>query len=184
MSHASRLLGRTALACALAGSMAAAWAVEPITILFTGHGARGPTPGTWVGKADDWAGNASPIPGDWDVFRDENQFDLAARSFSGTFTWTDTVGNNNLYGRFVGGFELLGDDSHVRVFNNYVIEGGTGIFAGATSTFGEDRVYTNYVAGQYVESGLLKVVPVPEPSQMLLLAAGLAVIGTLWRRRT
>jgi len=166
----------------LASGSAAAWAAEPFTILYTGHGERVVgVPGKFVGKADDWAGLASPIPGDWDVVRFET-YNVPAQTFSGTTTWTDTgPGGNNLWGSFTGGWEFVGDGKHVRVFNNFVIEGGTGIFAGYKGT-GEDRVYTNFVAGQYVESGMLNLVPVPEPSTALMMFAG-AMALTAWRRR-
>jgi hypothetical protein len=181
MSHASRLLARIGLVLVLLGSTAMVQA-QQITILFTGYGERVGPPGSWVGKADDFAGLSSPIPGDWDVFRSE-VYDLPTNSMSGTFSFVDTVGNNSFSGRFVGGWEFYGDMTHVRVFNNYVVQSGTGMFSGATG-FGEDRVYTNFLAGRYVESGLLKVTLVPEPSQALLLAAGLLTLSTLWRRRT
>lgn len=190
MLRTSGLLASAALAVALVGPIPVVQAAEPFTILFTGHGARatqgppcGPNCGqaTWNGKADDWAGLSSPIAGDWDVFRSE-VLDLAAATFSGTTTWTDTgPGGNNLSATFTGSWQLVGDGQHVRVINNFVITGGTGIFAGATGT-GEDRVYTNFVAGQYVESGMLKVTPVPEPGTALLLTAG-AMALTVMRRR-
>lgn len=190
MLHPSRVLAGAALALALAAPITAAQAAEPFTILFTGHGQRatqgppcGPTCGqaTWNGKADDWAGLASPIAGDWDVFRSEVH-DLAASTFTGTTTWTDTgPGGNNLFATFTGGWEPVGDGQHVRVYNDFVITGGTGIFAGYKGT-GEDRVYTNFVAGQYVESGMLNLVPVPEPATALLFTAG-AMALTVMRRR-
>jgi hypothetical protein len=185
MLRPSRLLAGAALALALAGPTAVVHvqAAEPFSILYTGHGQRDPgVPGKFVGKADDWAGLSSPIPGDWDVVRFETH-DLPAQTFFGTTIWTDTgPGGNNLFATFTGGWELVGDDQHVRVFNNFVITGGTGIFAGATGT-GEDRVYTNFVAGQYVESGMLTITPVPEPGTALLLITGAMALTAMRRRQ-
>jgi hypothetical protein len=182
MLRTSRSLASAALALVLVAPVATVQAAEPFTILYTGHGERDPSvPGSFVGKADDWAGLSSPIPGDWDVVRFETH-DLPAQTFFGTTTWTDTgPGGNNLSATFTGGWELVGDGQHVRVYNNFVITGGTGIFAGYKGT-GEDRVYTNFVAGQYVESGMLNLVPVPEPSTTLMMFAG-AMALTAWRRR-
>jgi hypothetical protein len=78
--------------------------------------------------------------------------------------------------------EVQLDASHVRVYNNFVVTGGTGIFAGYKGT-GEDRVYTNFVDGQYVESGMLNLVPVPEPATAALLAAGVMALALMRRRR-
>ncbi len=182
MSTVFRRPIRAGLALAVAlGAMAAAEAAEPFTILYTGHGQR-VGPGHFLGKADDWAGLASPIVGDWDVERFET-YDFPNSKFWGTTTWTDTgPGGNNLTATFTGGWELVGDATHVRVYNNFVVTSGTGIFAGYKGT-GEDRVYTNFVAGQYVESGMLNLVPVPEPATVLMFAAGLAGLAARRMRR-
>lgn len=191
MLRPSRLLAGAALALALTGPSAVVQAAEPFTILYTGSGevatrgiVCGPTcrQGTWNGRADDWAGLSSPVPGHWDVFRFE-ELDLTTFTFTGYTTWTDTgPGGNNLEATFTGGVEVQLDASHVRVYNNFVITGGTGIFAGYEGT-GEDRVYTDFVAGQYVESGMLNLVPVPEPATGLLLTAGVMAVGLMRRRR-
>jgi hypothetical protein len=179
-------LALTTLAVALGAAAVVSQAAEQITILYTGYGGgagHGP-PDNVVGKADDhWVSLASPIPGDWDVFRTEI-YDFPARSMTGTFRFVDTLGNNSLHGRFVGGWEPYGDATHIRTFNNFVIEGGTGIFKGATG-IGEDRVYTNFVAGRYVESGILKltVAAIPEPATMLMFGVGLAGLAARRLRR-
>lgn len=180
-----------AMTCALAGGGAAAQASEPFTILYTGSGevatrgiVCGPScrQGTWNGRADDWAGLSSPIPGHWDVFRFE-ELDLNTFTFTGYTTWTDTgPGGNNLEATFTGGVEVQLDASHVRVYNNFVITGGTGIFAGYKGT-GQDRVYTNFVDGQYVESGMLNLVPIPEPGTALLFTAGAMALTAMRRRQ-
>jgi hypothetical protein len=193
MSSASSLMARCALAggVAMAAALPAAQAAEPFTILYTGSGevvTRGIVCGpncrqaTWNGRADDWAGNSSPIPGHWEVFRFE-ELDLSTFTFTGYTTWTDTgPGGHNLEATFSGGVQVQLDASHVRVYNDFVITGGTGMFQGATGT-GEDRVYTNFVAGQYVESGILNITPVPEPATLLMFAAGLAGLASRRLRR-
>jgi hypothetical protein len=183
MLRPSVSIASASLALALAGPVTAVQAAEPFTILYTGHGQREQgVPGKFVGKADDWAGLSSPIPGDWDVVRFET-YNVPAQTFSGTTTWTDTgPGGNNLAATFSGGWEFVGDGKHVRVYNDFVITAGTGIFAGYKGT-GEDRVYTNFVAGQYVESGMLNLVPVPEPGTALLFSAGAMALTGLRRRQ-
>ena len=188
MSNASRWLTRAVLAAGLCTSVGAAHALKEFTILYTGSGTGTDQAGIVIGKANDWVGMTSPIPGEWDVWRHEI-YDFQTRSMHGEFRFTDTLGNNNLWGRFVGGWEPYfvpnatgtRDASHIRTFNNFVIEGGTGIFEGATGR-GEDRVYTNFALSKYVESGILQVTAMPEPSTTLMIFAG-AMALTAWRRR-
>lgn len=75
------------------------------------------------------------------------------------------------------------------IFNNlqnYVVTGGTGLFAGATGTFtgtGTLDFTRGPPRGEQSFSGLLDIAAVPEPASWVMLITGFGLVGGVLRRR-
>jgi hypothetical protein len=169
-----------ALALAAAGSAQAA----PISFQFTsqesGVYAPGDTAnsitGSAFGIADD-VGNA--IPGSWFT---SLTFDAALDNgtASGVWSFDDSASGNSLSGTFTA---VIGSDSTGTI--SYLVTDGEGMFAGATGTGTSTATLTDASGGfaDFSEAGTFNVTPVPEPSTMALMLAGLAAVGYSARRR-
>lgn len=186
MSIASSLLARTVILAALAGAAGTAPAAAPISFAYTGNGTItsvpcGPTCliSTVVGVANDWAGMASPIPGSWDVSVTQ-VVDLAAMTFTGSFSFVDNSGPNSFGGTLVGSFAPM-SMTVIEGDSVFTVTGGSGMFAGSTG-IGQNNFYADLAAGQYVEAGRFDITPVPEPATWVLLASGLFALSALRRR--
>jgi hypothetical protein len=191
MLRSSKHLAGSALALFLCGAAAVAQAAEQIVFLYAGHGqisfAPCPSPAptcavaTVNGAADDWAGLSSPIPGSWEV-QIVRTLDLAAMTFTGTFAFVDQgAGGNSLYGSLTGAWGPH-SPGYTKGQNFFTVEGGTGIFSGATGT-GENTAYTHTPSGDYVDSGLFNVTTVPEPATTSMVGAGILAVMAMAMRR-
>jgi len=100
------------------------------------------------------------------------------------WSFTDTTGNNNLYGSFASDlFTLLGIVSVGTV--DYTIGGGSGLFAGATG-FGASTI--QFLGGDFWETGLMHVVTatltnVPEPGTIVLFLTAAGLLAFTYQRR-
>jgi hypothetical protein len=101
------------------------------------------------------------------------------------WSFTDTSGNDNLKGSFSSDLTSLAGLFSVGTVD-YVISGGSGMFAGATGYGASDILFA---LGQFVESGWMHVVTtttahsVPEPGMTTLLLAGIGMFGYVAYRR-
>ncbi len=111
--------------------------------------------------------------------------DAANQSVSGQFEWTGAFDlNSTLFGRLTGTV----DDGDILLQGgqfalDYLIEGGTGVFSGA-SGFGLAFIDFDPLAGgdsNYVEAGLV-VASVPQPGSPLLATTALLILVALRRR--
>jgi PEP-CTERM motif len=96
-----------------------------------------------------------------------------------TSTWSFTSGGNSLFGTLSGDLAgLLGGIGGGVL--DYVVNGGTGLFAGAT---GDGSSNYWFIGDRYYEYGLLNVAAVPEPALSTLLLAGFGMVAFLAYRR-
>jgi hypothetical protein len=105
----------------------------------------------------------------------------------GFFTW-EFAGGDTLSGTFTGGTAGVFDPTVTSVLDlteNYVIAGGTGLFAGATGNIlgiGTLTIFTDRPASSTTNlTGTITTVP--EPATMLLLSTGLAGVGAAIKKR-
>lgn len=94
---------------------------------------------------------------------------------AGTWRYTDLgPGGNDIFGTSLHHQETLS----ATLFKDsvqYVITGGTGLFAGATGT-GQTTAYIDLIAGRHADSSVLSITLVPEPGTWALMLAGLAAV--------
>ena len=101
---------------------------------------------------------------------------------SSTWSFLDTSGSNGLFGSLSG--DLLGLVKIVGAGSlDYTVNGGSGLFTGATGGGQSDFAF---IGNRYGESGWLTVdtaAAVPEPAVSTLLIAGFGMVGLLAYRR-
>jgi hypothetical protein len=109
------------------------------------------------------------------------------------WSFNDLSGNNDLWGSFYT--TLSGNEnSPVRTGSvSYFVEGGSGLFAGATGLGNSLITVSNWFVTLFTETGKMYVVTtgspttpstnVPEPGMVSLLAAGLVMMGFVAYRR-
>ena len=131
------------------------------------------------GASNDYAGLTSPIPDSWSFLLTFRQINGIG---TGTWRYTDLG---------PGGNDLFGSSSHSLVpFTSTVFKdtvamtvlGGSGIFAGALGS-GQATAYIDITTGNSVDSAILKISMVPEPSNAALMIAGLLAAGVALRVR-
>lgn len=102
----------------------------------------------------------------------------------GQFTY-DFTGGTSLYGTYDGALSLGNAPGVFANLQNFLVTGGTGLFAGATGSF--TGVGTVDFTGptpraNLAFNGLLNLPGVPEPSQWALFVSGFGLVGGAIRR--
>jgi hypothetical protein len=140
-----------------------------------------------TGSADD---NGNSIPGSWAAVTDQLQVRFTANPTAnyadGTFTWTDLVAGNGLFGTVrttPGSVQVVDGVTITTVLSTYTVLGGSGMFLGATGTgsASEDFTPTSLASRvSFVERGTMSLlVPstsVPEPATFILMLIGIGAV--------
>jgi hypothetical protein len=178
----TRFASVIAMAAAAAGN---AHAAGPTTFQFSNDETAvytvGDTPNSVTGSAFGNLVAGATLPGSWVTGITVFNVSLDSGTGSGSWYFDDSADGNSLSGTFTA---TVNSNSTGTI--SYVVDDGEGLFAGAagsgTSTVSLTDAFDGFA--DFSETGSFTVTtPVPEPSTVALMLAGLAAVGYRARRR-